>query len=653
MRIKDISVENYRNLNSATITFDESCNFIVGENNLGKSNILNLLNIIFTRRGFVYDDFNDANLPITVNIRIKLTNDEIGHFEDLFDIDDYTYINIICKQVSPDDNMEFYHLETETYISPTLIKCLNFIYYDSLRNPISKIKKDVSKNIPELLQDLGKQINIKEKIYVSNYHGFCRSILKKYGHRLHPALSNLDTLQSVDDSRSDSIMRVFNNISIDEANVLSEFNAGVKNIKGKYLKENIDKYNSIVISKLLIKNAIPYNAIITLTIKLFKEQIGILEFYRNYYTSILVDEFQDTNLLSYWLLNFLITDKTNILLLGDSLQRIYGFIGAVPNLLSHAQNTFNLQLISLEKNYRFASNENMLQLDKIIRQNAITPFDNPNSLKSKVEFNIYDNQEEEALQVVIKSQKILQNDSFAKVAILAKQRGPNIEHIIKTFNHNKIPFFYGLFTDEDSEYITFNRKCLYEFIELLKSNSKITKKIGKKHIDKIREIYINNDSVLVKALLELLEIFWVQLFVDYSFLSNEDKINLIKDTFEHNGIKQYMEFLNTSIIISTVHAAKGLEWDYVILPDMEKDSFPNWYGLCGRCKNGNDCNFVMTKDIEKSFFEELSVFYVAVTRAKKQVFFTASHKQLTNRGIFEKNYSCFMKLPGIEYIQTV
>lgn len=159
-------------------------------------------------------------------------------------------------------------------------------------NAAYKIKKDVSKNIPELLQDLGKQINIKEKIYVSNYHGFCRSILKKYGHRLHPALSNLDTLQSVDDSRSDSIMRIFNNISIDEANVLSEFNAGVKNIKGKYLKENIDKYNSIVISKLLIKNAIPYNAIITLTIKLFKEQFGILEFYRNYYTSILVDEFQ-------------------------------------------------------------------------------------------------------------------------------------------------------------------------------------------------------------------------------------------------------------------------------------------------------------------------------------------------------------------------
>ena len=109
----------------------------------------------------VYDDFNDANLPITVNIRIKLTNDEIGHFEDLFDIDDYTYINIICKQVSPDDNMEFYHLETETYISPTLIKCLNFIYYDSLRNPISEINFDSSKGVGRFLSRMIKD-------YVSN-----------------------------------------------------------------------------------------------------------------------------------------------------------------------------------------------------------------------------------------------------------------------------------------------------------------------------------------------------------------------------------------------------------------------------------------------------------------------------------------------------
>lgn len=511
-------------------------------------------------------------------------------------------------------------------------------------NAAYKIKKDVIKNIPELLDGFDKQINIKEKTYISNYHGFCRSVLKKYGYILHPALSKLDTLQSVDDSRSDNIMRSFKNISINDADILSNYNSAVREIKGTYLRENINGYNSVVIAEILQKEAIPFNAIITLTIKLFQEHPSILSFYQNYYTTILVDEFQDTNLLSYWLLDYLISEKSNVLFLGDSLQRIYGFIGAVPNLLSSAQSHFKLKLISLDRNYRFASNENMLQLDKIIRQNAITPFQNPNALNSKVEFNIYEDQVKEALEVVIKSQEIQYRYPTSKVAILAKQRGPNIEHIIKTFDHNKISFFYGLFTDDDAEYLQFNRKCLYEFIEFLKISTKITKKLGRKHIDKIRDIYVDKDSPVIKALLELLEIFWSRLFLDYSFLSNEDKINLIKDTFEHNGIKQYMEFLDTRIIISTVHAAKGLEWDYVILPDMEQDSFPNWFGLCSKCKCGTDCVFLINKEIEKAFLEELSVFYVAVTRAKKQVYFSASNTQFTRNGTYEKNYSCFMKL---------
>ena len=517
-------------------------------------------------------------------------------------------------------------------------------------NAAYKIKKDVSINVPDLLSGLSSNINIKEKIYVSNYHGFCRSVLKKYGYIIHPNLLKLDTLQSIDDGRRDSIMRAYSNLSNDEATLLSDFNFAVKNLNGTYVRENIDAYNAIVISKLLEKESIPYNAIITLTIKLFNDNSNILTFYQNYYTSILVDEFQDTNMLSYWLLNFLITSQTSILLLGDSLQRIYGFIGAVPNLLQDAERRYNLQLISLEKNYRFASNENMLQLDKIIRQNALTPFENPNNLRANVNFILYENQELEATGIIYRTREILQQAPSAKVAIITKQRGPNINHIIDAFNKENISFFYGLFTDEDIDYVKFNRKCLFEFIELLRDNSKINKKLAKTHYDKIKEIYIDNDSILIKALLKLLNIFWSRLFIDFSFLSNDDKINLIKETFEHNGIKQYMEYLDTSIIISTVHAAKGLEWDYVILPDMEKDSFPNWLGLCCKCKHSDDCNLVLDKNMEQSFLEELSVFYVAVTRAKKQVYFTASKTQLSTKGTFQKNYSCFMRLPGIEFV---
>jgi len=538
-----------------------------------------------------------------------------------------------------------YMIATNKIPSPKRLLALTFSV-----NAAYKIKKDVSKNIPELLEGLGLDIQIKEKSFVSNYHGFCRSLLKKYGQKLHPALLNLDTLQSIDDSDTASLMRTFKGLSTEDAEFLSEFNSSVKNIHGKKLSETIERYNSIIISEILPKNAIPFNGILTLTIKLLKDYPNILTFYQNYYTTILVDEFQDTNILSYWLLNILIIEKTNILFLGDSLQRIYGFIGAVPNLLNIAQKKFKLNIIELDKNYRFASNQNMLLLDKIIRQNAVTPFKNPSLLKSDVELKIYENQASESLEVVRKSVTLIQANPDSHVAIIVKQRGPNIDNIIDTFNHNRIPFFYGLFTDDDSNYITFNRKCLYEFIELIRIQSRITKKLSKLHIDKISELYVADNTPLIKALFELLKVFWSRLFSDYSFLSNEDKINFIKDTFEHNGLKQFMEFLDVNIIVSTVHAAKGLEWDFVILPDMEQDLFPNWFGLCGDCKSRSDCNLIIDASKEVKFLEELSVFYVAVTRAKKQVYFSASKSQLTKFNPKEKNVSCFMKLPGINVI---
>lgn len=66
----------------------------------------------------------------------------------------------------------------------------------------------------------------------------------------------------------------------------------------------------------------------------------------------------------------------------------------------------------------------MLQLDKIIRQNAITPFDNPNRLNSKVEFNVYDDQVKEALEVIIKSQKYYMNTPLPKLLYLQSKEVP-------------------------------------------------------------------------------------------------------------------------------------------------------------------------------------------------------------------------------------
>ena len=150
----------------------------------------------------------------------------------------------------------------------------------------------------------------------------------------------------------------------------------------------------------------------------------------------------------------------------------------------------------------------------------------------------------ESLYVINKAIDLIREDQESKVAILVKQRGPNITRIINTLNDNKIPFFYGLYSDEDPFYTKFHRTCLFEFIELIKVNNRVSKKMGKLHQLKIKSLYQENDSLLVEAISNLLSLFWERIFIDFAFVSNDEKIILVKDTFENYGLKQYVEFVN-------------------------------------------------------------------------------------------------------------
>jgi DNA helicase-2/ATP-dependent DNA helicase PcrA len=514
-------------------------------------------------------------------------------------------------------------------------------------NAAYKIKKDVVQNIPNLISEHSSRVNINDKILVSNYHGFSRRLLRRYGYTLHPTLSQIDTFQSVDDSDVRTLMEAFAGLGYDNAKALSDFNDAVKKIDSNYIKDHYNEYNQIVLKELIALKAIPYNAILSLACKLLQENAVIREFYQTLFNTILVDEFQDTNTLSYWLLDYLIAEKSMVILLGDSLQRIYGFIGAIPGLLSFSETHFELKKVELSKNHRFASNEDMLLLDYNIRRNAEIP-SNPKIKKNvRIDFTLLNDQAEEGNHVMAKAMQLAQSDHGSRVAILVKRRGKNIEKIIETFNQSGVDFFYGLFTDEDVNYVGFHKTCLFEFITLLRTRILVNKKLTNELVASVKS-KVKTDDILIDSLIELLQIFLTRIHTEFAFLSNEEKVNMIKDTFEHNGLKQYVEFVGSRIIISTVHGAKGLEWEYVIIPDMEAYSFPNWHGLCGVCNCSRNCDLVLKPDIEQKFLEELSVFYVAVTRARRQVFFTASKKQINNSDqLITRNISCFLKLPGI------
>jgi len=154
MKLKKIEINNYRNLDGLEFIFHPNINFLVGETNLGKSNLLSLLNTIFNRTSFSETDFNEPKEPIEVLLKLTLDDIEIGLFEDLFDPEESGTINIIARQETIDDNIQFFHEESGANIPPISVKCLNYIYYDSLRNPITELTFDKRKGVGRFLNHI-------------------------------------------------------------------------------------------------------------------------------------------------------------------------------------------------------------------------------------------------------------------------------------------------------------------------------------------------------------------------------------------------------------------------------------------------------------------------------------------------------------------
>ncbi len=103
-------------------------------------------------------------------------------------------------------------------------------------------------------------------------------------------------------------------------------------------------------------NALDFDDLIALAVKLFEEHPEILEKYRDMFKYILVDEFQDTNYAQYKLLR-LLAGKDNLCAVGDDDQSIYKFRGAdVTNILNFEKDFPGTTVVKLEQNYRSTQN---------------------------------------------------------------------------------------------------------------------------------------------------------------------------------------------------------------------------------------------------------------------------------------------------------
>ncbi|GAB4389747.1 MAG: UvrD-helicase domain-containing protein [Thermodesulfovibrionales bacterium] len=116
-------------------------------------------------------------------------------------------------------------------------------------------------------------------------------------------------------------------------------------------------------------NALDFDDLIVLTIKMFEEHPEILEKYTSRFRQVLVDEFQDTSAAQYRLLRHLAAGHRQICVVGDDDQSIYAFRGAnIENILNFEKDFPEAKVIKLEQNYR--STRNILDVSgSVIRNN--------------------------------------------------------------------------------------------------------------------------------------------------------------------------------------------------------------------------------------------------------------------------------------------
>jgi superfamily I DNA/RNA helicase len=117
-------------------------------------------------------------------------------------------------------------------------------------------------------------------------------------------------------------------------------------------------------------NAVDFDDLILLALRLFREHVEVLESCRDQYRYVMVDEYQDTNAAQYELMCSLTAKHRNLCVVGDDDQSIYGWRGAeIANLLELERHYPEVKIVKLERNYR--STTNILEAaNAVIRNNA-------------------------------------------------------------------------------------------------------------------------------------------------------------------------------------------------------------------------------------------------------------------------------------------
>ncbi|MDI6800500.1 MAG: DUF3553 domain-containing protein [Thermodesulfovibrionales bacterium] len=433
-------------------------------------------------------------------------------------------------------------------------------------------------------------------------------------------------------------------------------------------------------------NALDFDDLIMLTVRLFEENPKILEKYHKTFPYILVDEFQDTNHSQYRLLQLLASANKNICAVGDDDQSIYRFRGAdVNNIILNFEKDFpGAKIIKLEQNYR--STQNILRVSgSVISKN---PHRKPKTLWTdkgcgeKVFYCRLNSEEEEAKHVArsIKDLYLKNNYEYSDFAVLYRinvqaraiedaLRGEGIPyHIISgiSFYHRReikdiISYMKVILNPDDNvslrriinspsrgigvstlskieQEAKKNSISLFAAIKLLVKSGNIAVSIKDKLIEFIKTMN-SISSRSYKTAADMLK--GIAEKIGYTADIEEDRLQNIMELIssaENVPIKDFADRVSLassadessskikSVSLMTLHSAKGLEFPAVFIIGIEEGILPYFKAI----------------DDPIEMQEERRLFYVGMTRAKDILCLTGVKRRKLYSKVQEQEPSRFL-----------
>lgn len=381
----------------------------------------------------------------------------------------------------------------------------------------------------------------------------------------------------------------------------------------------------------ILENALGFDDLIQLSVKLLTENEDILNLYRNRFQYNFVDEYQDIDENQYKLIRLLVPENGNIFVIGDPNQAIYGFRGGDAKFFNNFTEDYpSTQIINLKNNYRSTNCIVDASNQMINSFNIISMYDKPHE-KITIHTAPSDKAEAEFVASTIenligghsffsldsqRSEGQESNYSFSDFAILYRTSS-QLPLIIEAVKRTGMPFV-NLSND-----LLCEKKAVRSFLNNIKDDKSVSEQFEASY-DKLAE---ETDEYILNYLQNLAKIHnnKNEFIHEVSFLTEADTLDKRSDR----------------ITLMTLHSAKGLEFKCVFIVGLENDILPLY-----RAKE--------PQEIE----EERRLLYVGMTRAKERLFLShalkrkwlGTYKNLQISPFLEKIKDDLLKLSKFEKV---